>query len=199
MAKAMPFIFAIYFAGSCMFAQVRFKPGSEPDGYGGVAWNTDIAALKGMNFSHNAAFVCPAISAHHESLIQKVFVNTAEILKIGNITVDKIEYFFWNDTLSDVKIQAKGREKWRQVRKFIFNNYGEGHHGTIEMGGKKGTMYSWNDKKTYMELSYIDNQITLKMTSSMALNRMCDEAIKQIQKKTEGYGSPEQERNDGLR
>lgn len=98
----------------------------EPDGFRGIKFGTDISALEDMVFVRKRIVEGGyAWTGKHRDLLgmaeeypdweTKVYVRKNEIMQIGNVPLDKIEYFFWegkfcyvelicNDPYNDVRL-----------------------------------------------------------------------------------------------
>jgi len=120
------------------FAQV-FKPDSEPDGFRGIKWGTDILNLSGMQYSHTAKYGGV-----------KYYLREGDELVIGRANLNKIEYRFWNGKLYSVEIFTKGFTNFEGLKEAVFEKFGASFKVTLNT--TEG--YTWDGKQTDMVLDY---------------------------------------------
>lgn len=81
------------------FGQINnFKPGSDPDGFRGIKWGTDIRTLCGMKYFRT--------DESYGGI--EVYIRENDELKIGDATLERIEYVFWRGKFCAVGIYTKG-------------------------------------------------------------------------------------------
>ena len=71
--------------GSLVFAEYDYKLGSEPDGFRGIKWGTDISTLKDMEY----LFTDPSYGGI------EVYRKKNDNLRIGGVRLKTIIYGFW--------------------------------------------------------------------------------------------------------
>jgi hypothetical protein len=91
-----------------------FKPNSEPDGFNGIKWGTELSSLKEMNLKQ---------TLENGSAI---FERNNDDLRWGKAKLQTIQYGFRNYRLVDVYIAAEGRQS-AALRKMMIQKYGEGY------------------------------------------------------------------------
>ena len=115
----------------------EFKPGSEPDGFRGIKWGTDISTLKDMVF----------IDAIYRDM--KRYERRGDELKIGEAKLDYIQYEFRKGRFYLVEMWFKGGENFNQIKETMFEIYGKGRSMTEKTEG-----YFWEGEKTDMIMIY---------------------------------------------
>ena len=121
-----------------------FKPGSEPDGFRGIKWGTDIATLKDM------------------ALVMKIDDDTkrykrdGDALKMGEVKLSFIHYEFWKGVFYLVDIGFEGAENWNNLRARMFATFGKGQ-SELEKGDQLPLRYRWEGEKTTIILIYDPN------------------------------------------
>ena len=122
-----------------------FKPGSEPDGFRGIKWGTDIATLDPLHTMEVIAIVGPF--TYYKKL--------KEDLHLVNVKLDDIVYEFWNGKFSGVIIKVKGERQFDVLRNYCFARFGEGQRSKA-LQQMNVPEYYYNGVKTRMYLKYSD-------------------------------------------
>jgi hypothetical protein len=132
--------FLIIFMGlilidSFVFSQElgEFKAGSEPDGFRGIKWGTDISTLKDMVF---------AMATDKDV---KRYERKGDELKIGKAKLDYIQYEFRKGRFYLVEMWFQGIENFNHVKETMFETYGKGR-----IMPEKTESYFWEGEKTEM-------------------------------------------------
>jgi hypothetical protein len=135
----------------------NYQPGSEPNGFRGIKWGTNIAMIKDMQFSN------------YEGK-GKIYFRKSDDLKIGGAQLSKIEYSFYDDRLIAVKITANGNSNCTALIDISIKTFGKGM--------SKNETWLWMGKVTLMTLKYDKNKetATILMFSSEIMNQ---ESMKQ--------------------
>ena len=122
-------------------AENTFKAGSEPNGFNGIKWGTDIATLNSMK--------------HYKGTPKgtEVFLKKNENLVFGRAKLERIEYYFVENKLEKVLIIVKGSENWDAFKKAVFDTYGLGLKEKRTFGGLT-ERYEWRGQITDMGLGY---------------------------------------------
>jgi len=117
-----------------------FKPGSEPEGFRGIKWGTDISTLKDMEVKE-----------------KDWYVRTGDKLKIGEAELISIAYGFYKGKFECVMIEIKGQDNFSRIRDICFELYGPVApiHKTYH--------YIWRGNKTIMLLD--TKSVTLSLWS----------------------------------
>ena len=121
-----------------------FKLGSEPDGFRGIKWGSEISALKDM--------VC--VMAMDNDV--RRYARKRDVLKIGEAKLDYIEYEFWKGKFYLVDMGFQGTENWNNVRKEVFAIFGKAQR-MPEKGENLPETYRWEGEKTTMIMIYDSN------------------------------------------
>ena len=118
---------------------------NEPDGFYGIKWGTDIKTIPGMKYLIT-----------YENL--SIYSRDKDKLFFGNAKVGAIEYIFYKDKFSAVRIHTDGAKEFKTFRDAIFKEYGEGQHP--ERAGME--KWIWFGKMTDMVLEYnLSNKETI--------------------------------------
>lgn len=143
-------LLGIYLTGSLTFSQSlsSFKPLSEPDGFRGIKWGTDLSNLSDM------------FQIEIEANNEKVCTRKGDELRIGKAKLERIEYVFWMNKFYEVYIILRGTQNWNYFKETIFETFGKGV-SLAEMGKiigaeeqKEIENYYWSGRKTSMMLNY---------------------------------------------
>jgi hypothetical protein len=91
----------------------EFKPGSEPDGFRGIKWGTDILTLKGMQLIEDDG-------------LEKYYKKIEDNLTIGASQLREITYGFRDGKFTTVIIRAKGYVNYGHLKDACFEKFGKG-------------------------------------------------------------------------
>ena len=155
--KISTIVFSIFLIG-CFASARPSKPRSEPDGFRGVRWGTEISTLKDME----------KVEQHKSSNNDLVwYTRKGDILAIGKAKLENIFYSFWMGNFESVWIDFKGDENFETLKKELFELYGkvlESEELMKKMDKKSGRepstighaeeFYAWKGKNAEMSLSY---------------------------------------------
>lgn len=139
----------------------KFKPGSEPEGFRGIKWGTDINTLSRMKYS----ITDPSYGG------VQYYIREVDELKIGGATLERIEYGFWRGKFCDVIIYTTGYVNFNNLKQVVFKKFGKGYQkqkdGYIES-------YYWWGENTLMMLDYdlFSQEGCLFMSSKEMLKQM---------------------------
>ena len=137
--KILIVFLGILFVGSIAPRQLvaqewaEFKLGSEPDGFGGIKWGTDISTLKDMVL---------VMTIDKDA---KRYERKGDELKIGKAKLDYIHYEFRKGKFYLVEMWFQGIENFNHVKETIFEKYGKGR-----IMSEKTESYFWEGEKTDM-------------------------------------------------
>jgi hypothetical protein len=122
-----------------------FKPGTEPDGFRGLKWGTDIATLDPLHTMQVLAVVGPFV----------YYKKNQEDLRLVNVELDDIIYEFWHGKFSGAVIIVRGPRQFQILKDYVFARFGEGQRSkTLQKMNVQDFYY--NGVKTRMSLSYSD-------------------------------------------
>jgi hypothetical protein len=150
--KILAILFTIFLIG-CFASTRSSKPRSEPDGFRGIKWGTEISTLKELE----------KVKQDKSSDSDLVwYTRKGETLAIGEAKLENIFYSFWMGNFESVWIDFEGEENFEALKKELFEQFGKplGSEGSMRKMGKwegrerAGTFYAWWGKNTEMWLSY---------------------------------------------
>ncbi|MFH1039016.1 MAG: hypothetical protein V1789_10165 [PVC group bacterium] len=119
-----------------------FKPGSEPDGFRGISWGTEIGELTGLNLLRR--------EPDHGGV--DVYARTGETMVVGSAPAAAVEYFFWRGLFYRGAVLTAGAEDYQQLQQAVFAEYGVGEIDPAPVPG--ATSFSWEGDITSMRLQY---------------------------------------------
>jgi len=133
--KSLVIFMGLFLINSVAFSQELgdFRPGSEPDGFRGIKWGTNISTLKDMVF----------LMAIEKNV--KRYERKADELKIGKAKLDYIHYEFRNGKFYLVEMWFHGIENFNHAKEVMFETYGRGRNMS-----EKTESYFWEGEKTDM-------------------------------------------------
>jgi hypothetical protein len=136
-----------------------FKPGSEPDGFRSLKWQTDIATLDPLHTMEVIAIVGPFV----------YYKKNKEDLRLVTVKLDDIIYEFWNGKFSGVIIRVRGENQFQILKDYVFARFGPGQRSKALAQLDVQDFY-YNGVKTRMYLKYSDMDRTGELSSySIAL------------------------------
>jgi hypothetical protein len=154
-------VFIVLCMGGFSFSQPlnNFKPGSEPDGFGGIKWGTDLSALKNMKFSRSD----PSYGGID------IYLRLEEGSTIGMVRLKNIEYLFWKGKFSGVCIITEGSTESKSLREAVFEVFGKGSKPHADQ-----EYYVWDGESTLMALEFhsTDERTLFWMICKSILSRM---------------------------
>jgi hypothetical protein len=122
-----------------------FKAGSEPDGFRGIKWGTNIATLNPLNTMDVIAVVGPFT----------YYKKIKEDLHLVNVELNDVIYEFWDGKFSGVIIKVKGERQFQILKEYCFARFGEGQRSQI-LQQMNVPDYYYNGVQTRMYLKYSD-------------------------------------------
>jgi len=117
-----------------------FKAGSEPDGFRGIKWGTDIKTLKGMKYWSGTIF----------SGEGKTYIRKNDDLHMGGAELERIEYSFLGGKFCNVSVFTRGYANWCGLKEVVFERFGKVNQGN-EFPPE---YYLWFGNITDMSLQY---------------------------------------------
>jgi hypothetical protein len=139
-----------------------FKPGSEPDGFRGIKWQTDVATLDPLHTMEPIEILGPFV----------YYKKNQEDLHLVTVKLDNIIYEFWNGKFSGVIIRVKGNNQFQVLKAYVFARFGPGQRSKI-LTQMDVQDYYYNGIKTRMSLKFsdIDHIGELSLYSIALLNK----------------------------
>jgi hypothetical protein len=139
-----------------------FKPGSEPDGFRGIKWQTDIATLDPLHTMQVIAIVGPFV----------YYKKNKEDLNLVTVKLDDIIYEFWNGKFSGVVIKVRGNNQFDILKDYVFARYGTGQRSkTLKELNVQDYYYNGVKTRMYLKFSDIDRTGELSSYSIALLNK----------------------------
>jgi hypothetical protein len=139
-----------------------FAPKTEPDGFRGIKWQTDIASLDPFNTMEVVGI--QGGSAYYQK--------KQDNLRLGVAPVQSIVYEFWGGKFASVFITIRGEENYLLAREYLFDMYGRPPQPPA-YARMDVQDFQWIGYRTRMFLRYSDYDRTgrLSMYSVGMLNR----------------------------
>ena len=128
-------------------AGAAFAFPNEPDGFRGLTWGQDIAAIPELAYTCWQSPSDASIKTFHETLDYKVYEREDDELRIGSVPLSGIRYLAWQGKLTGVVVALPPGEK-DTFLKLLTARYGKAR---LERRGGR-TTHTWSGGKTTMEL-----------------------------------------------
>ena len=139
-----------------------FKPGSEPDGFRGLKWQTDIATLDPLHTMEVIEIFGPFV----------YYKKNKEDLYLVTVKIDNIIYEFWNGKFSGVMIKVKGPNQFQILKEYVFARFGPGQRSKVlEQLNVQDFYYNGVKTRMYLKYSDIDRTGELNMYSIALLSK----------------------------
>jgi hypothetical protein len=136
-----------------------FRPGSEPDGFRGMKWQTDIATLDPLHTMQVIEIMGPFV----------YYKKNKEDLQLVTVKLDNIIYEFWNGKFSGIIIKVRGDNQFQILKDYVFARFGPGQRSKVLAQLNVQDFY-YNGVKTRMYLKFSDIDRTGELSSySIAL------------------------------
>jgi len=174
--KILAIVFTLFLIG-CFASARPSKPRSDPDGFRGIKWGTEISTLKDME---------KAEQDKSSNSVLVWYTRRGDPLAIGKARLENIFYSFWMGNFKSVWIDFRGDENFEALKKELFEQFGKVHESEELMrrmdrseGREPSTIrhaeefYAWWGKKSEMTLSYSRDRH--KGTLSIDSTRMSEE------------------------
>ena len=113
--KILIIVFTIFLIG-CFASTRSSKPHSEPDGFRGIKWGTEISTLEDMERVEQD-------KSSNSDLVW--YIREGDTLTIGKAKLENIFYFFWMGNFESVSIDFKGDENFETLKKELFKLFGK--------------------------------------------------------------------------
>ncbi len=146
--------FSIFLIG-CFASARHSKPlRSDPDGFGGIKWGTEISALNDMEKSQEDQSSNPDVVWYTRK--RNTFV-------MGQAKLKDIFYSFWMGKFDSAWIDFEGQENFQALKEELFKRFGEvlGAEKPMEETQKTDRgdgFYAWWGKNTEVLLSYSNDR-----------------------------------------
>ncbi len=118
---------------------VSFKPGSEPDGFNGIKWETKLSTLEGMKHlrkdnSYGGVYF---------------YLKEKDPFKLGNGKLESVQYGFWQEKFYTGMVMTQGLENFNVMKEAVFGKFGEGAKPF-----RNKEEYLWVGRNAVMALRY---------------------------------------------
>ena len=160
-------IFGIFLLLSSSVLAGDFEPGSEPEGFRGIEWGTEIGSLSGLTLLRRE----PRFGG------LDVYSREGEKLSAWGAPVGAIEYFFRKEKFFRGSVLTTGVEDYQNFRKAVFEKYGV---GDLQPQAAPGvTQFSWQGTITSVILQFeaATESGSLLITSRKIEDRIMEEAV----------------------
>jgi len=128
-------------------AGAAFAFPNEPDGFRGLTWGQDVAAIPDLAYTCWQSPSDESIKTFHETLDYKVYERRDDELRIGSVLLSAIRYLAWQGKLTGVIVAFPPGEK-DNFLKLLTARYGK-----ARLERREGrTTHTWSGGKTTMEL-----------------------------------------------
>ena len=128
-----------------LYYENNFQPDSEPDGFRGIKWLTEVAKVDPFN-------TMDVIGIIGDSVFYK---RKKEDMHVGLAEVQDIIYEFWKGKFSSVMVRTQGLPDYLRLRDYCFAMYGPGKRSeTYQRLDVQD--FTWNGFITRMFLTYSD-------------------------------------------
>jgi hypothetical protein len=139
-----------------------FTPGSEPDGFRGMKWQTNIATLDPLHTMEVIAIVGPFV----------YYKKNKEDLYLVTVKLDDIIYEFWNGKFSGVIIKVRGENQFQILKEYVFARFGPGQRSkALAQLDVQDFYYNGVKTRMYLKFSDIDRTGELSSYSIALLNK----------------------------
>ena len=139
-----------------------FKPGSEPDGFRGMKWQTDIVTLDPLHTMEVIEIMGPFV----------YYKKNKEDLQLVTVKLDNIIYEFWNGKFSGLIIKVRGNNQFQILKEYVFARFGPGQRSKVlEQLDVQDFYYNGVKTRMYLKFSDIDRTGELSSYSIALLNK----------------------------
>ncbi len=155
--RILAIVFSIFLIG-CSASGPSFKPRTDPEGFRGIQWGTEISTLKDMDKVEQDK------SSNHDLVW---YTRKGDPLTLGQARLENIFYSFWMGNFESVWIGFGGDENFETLKKELFEQFGkvlESEELMKKMDREAGgdpaprrhaeEFYAWWGKNTELTLSY---------------------------------------------
>ncbi len=174
-------LFGIFLIG-CFPSARHSKPlRSDPDGFWGIKWGTEISELNDMEKSEEDQSSNPDVVW---------YTRKRDTLAMGQAKLKDIFYSFWMGKFDSVWIDFEGEENFEALKKELFERFGEvfGSDEPMEKAQRRARretsatkrvegFYAWWGRNTEMLLSYSKDRhkgtLTINSTMISEARRAC--------------------------
>lgn len=128
-------------------AGAAFAFPNEPDGFRGLAWGQDVAAIPDLGYMCWQSSAEESIKAFRESRDYKVYERKNDELRIGSVALSGIRYFAWQGKLRGVAVAFSPKQK-DDFLKLLTARFGKPR---VERRERRA-VHAWSGDRTTMEL-----------------------------------------------
>ncbi len=155
--------YASFAAQDKMFTyDYTFKPGTEPDGFRGLKWQTDIATLDPLHTMKVIEIMGPFA----------YYKKKKEDQQLVTVKLDDVIYEFWNGKFSGVIIKVRGNNQCQVLKDYVFARFGPGQRSkALEQMNAQDFYYNGIRTRMYLRFTDMDRIGELGMYSIAILSR----------------------------
>ena len=176
--KILNIILGLLLITNSVFAESgKFKPGSEPDGFRDIKWGTDFSTLSDMIPNPKRIPL-----EYGGAGTVRTYLRKGDKLTIGEVNLEEIEYWFWNNKFYRVIITVREYANYKALKDIAIEKFGIGEETTMFEG--YWISVSWEGPKTAIALQYMSgvnssaNEITpFMMMTSVELDKKFNEEL----------------------
>jgi hypothetical protein len=118
---------------------VGFKPGSEPEGFNSIKWETKLSTLEGLKHCRTDVS-CGGI---------EFYLKEGDAYKLGNGKALPVQYGFWRGKFYVGMVTTKNLSDWNALKEAVFNKFGVGTKPFVNKDE-----YLWVGENAIMALQY---------------------------------------------
>jgi len=144
-AHVLSVVLLLFWMSSSVFSHQhmdQFKPGMDPDGFGGIQWETELSTLTDMKLSR----VDPSYGGID------IYLRGGNAGRIGKVEPKNVEYLFWKGKFTGVSIIAEGGSDCESLREAVFEVLGKGNKPYAEQD-----YFVWDGKTILMSLEFFQD------------------------------------------
>ncbi len=125
---------------AALAASDQFKPGSEPDGFNGIKWGTEVSTLTGMALIKDDG-------------PEKYYQKKDDNLTMGAAQLSDITYGFRAGKFESVIIHTKGQVNYGHLKDVCFEKFGKGWRTAADEKSDIQT-FTWFGDTAWGKLKY---------------------------------------------
>lgn len=180
-------VIVVIFCAGFAIAQY-FYPGSEPDGFRGILWGTDLSTLAGMKFvtSRDIGGSFPeSVWDFERGALKKqikvdIYEKPEDDTPLYGVVVETIRYGFWKGKFCEVTVFVRGQDNLKTFNDGVFDRFGKGTTAalpSVKLGDEQPDWHYWMGRISEMELIHIPMSQLSKFWIGSTLVR--DQAFKE--------------------
>ncbi|MBM4307153.1 MAG: hypothetical protein FJ123_10490 [Deltaproteobacteria bacterium] len=144
-AHVLSVVLLLFWMSSSVFSHQHmdhFKPGMDPDGFGGIQWEAELSTLQDMKLAR----VDPSYGGIG------IYLRVGNVGRIGKVEPRNVEYLFWKGKFTGISIIAEGAPDCESLREAVFDAFGKGKKPYPEQD-----YFVWDGKIILMSLEFFQD------------------------------------------